>query len=124
MIEEEGPKLAGHKNLISIEGIKPVGATVRLSAIGKIEDFADPGKLASYFGLVLSVQNSNGTERSGRITKQGNKLARTAPIQCSLVAQKYSPICRGSIKGSNVATAGVRRISPWRANSWESSITP
>jgi hypothetical protein len=35
-----------------------VGA-VPLSAIGKIEDFAKPGNLAAYFGLVLRVQNSN-----------------------------------------------------------------
>jgi transposase len=91
VIEEEGPKLAGHKNLISIKGIGPVGATVLLSAIGKIDDFADAGKLAAYFGLVPRVQNSNETERSGRITKQGNKLARTALVQCSLVAKKYSP---------------------------------
>jgi transposase len=91
VIEEEGPKLAGHKNLISIKGIGAVGATVLLSAIGKIDDFADAGKLAAYFGLVPRVQNSNETERSGRITKQGNKLARTALVQCSLVAKKYSP---------------------------------
>jgi transposase len=86
LIEEEGPKLAGHKNLISIKGIGSVSATVRLSAIGKIDDFAQPGKLAAYFGLVPRVQNSNETERSGRICKQGNKLARTALVQCSLIA--------------------------------------
>jgi transposase len=37
------------------------------------------------------VQNSNETEPSGRMTKQGNKLARTTLVQCSLVAKKYSP---------------------------------
>ncbi len=91
LIEEEGPKLAGHKNLISIKGIGPVSATVLLSTIGKIEDFAEPGKLAAYFGLVPRVQNSNETERSGHITKQGNKLARTALVQCSLIAKRFSP---------------------------------
>jgi transposase len=91
LIEAEGPKLAGHHNLISIKGIGPVSATVLLSTIGRIDDFADPGKLAAYFGLVPKVQNSNETERSGRITKQGNKLARTTLVQCSLVAKKYSP---------------------------------
>jgi transposase len=91
LIEEGGPKLAGHRDLISIKGVGPVSATVPLSAIGKIEDFADPGKLAAYFGLVPRVHNSNETEPSGRITKQGNKLARTTLVQCSLVAKKYSP---------------------------------
>jgi transposase len=90
LIEEEGPKLAGHKNLMSIS-IGPVSATVLLSTIGKIEDFAEPGKLAAYFGPVPRVQNSNEMERSGHITKQGNKLARTGLVQCSLIAKRYSP---------------------------------
>ena len=91
MIEEEGPKLASHENLMSIKGIGPVSAAVLLSVIGDIRDFSDPGKLAAYLGLVPRIQNSNETERSGRITKQGNKLARTALVQCALVAKKYSP---------------------------------
>jgi transposase len=90
LIEEEGPKLAGHQNLISIKGVGSVSAAILLSSIGRVGDFADPGKLAAYFGLVPRVQNSNETERSGRITKQGNKLARTTLVQCSLVAKKYS----------------------------------
>jgi transposase len=62
-----------------------------LSAIGKIEDFADTGRLESYFVLVPRMQNSNKTERPGHITKQGNKLVRTALVQCSRVAKKRSP---------------------------------
>jgi transposase len=91
LIEEEGPKLAGHKNLMSIKGIGPVSAAVLLTAIGRIEDFADVGKLAAYLGLVPRVQNSSETERSGHITKQGDKLARTALVQCGLSAKRYSP---------------------------------
>lgn len=91
LLEEEGPKLPGHKNLLSIKGIGAVSAAVLLSAIGNIEDFADPGKLAAYIGVVPRVSNSNESERSGRITKQGNKLARTALVQCGLSAKRYSP---------------------------------
>ncbi len=47
MIEEEGPKLAGHRNLMSIKGIGPVSAAVLLSVIGDIRDFAEPGRLGS-----------------------------------------------------------------------------
>lgn len=90
LIEEEGPKLAGHKNLMSIKGIGPVSAAVLLSVIGDIGDFSDSGKLAAYLGLVPRVQNSNETEHSGRITKQGNKLARTCLVQCALIAKRYS----------------------------------
>jgi transposase len=37
------------------------------------------------------VHNSNETERSGRITKRGSKLGRTALVQCALIAKRYSP---------------------------------
>jgi transposase len=89
LLEEEGPKLAGHRNLRSIKGIGPVSAAVLLSAIGDIRDFSDAGKLAAYVGLVPRVQNSNQTVHSGHITKQGNKLARTCLVQCALVGVIY-----------------------------------
>ena len=91
LIQEEGPKLAGHSNLVSIKGIGPLSAAVLLSVIGNVNDFTDPGKLAAYLGVVPRISNSNETEHSGRITKQGNKLARTTLVQCGLIAKKYSP---------------------------------
>lgn len=91
VVRKEGEKLPGHKNLKSIKGIGDVGASVLLSVIGDVNDFADEGKLASYFGIVPRVSNSNETERSGRITKRGSKLGRTTLVQCSLIAKRYSP---------------------------------
>ena len=114
LIEAEGPKLASHENLMSIKGIGPVSAAVLLSAIGKIGDFADPGKLAAYLGLVPKVQNSNETERSGHITKQGNKLARTALVQCALILSATVRTCSSSINASNGAAAEAKPISPSR----------
>src|SRR5437773_6758530 len=91
LIEEEGEQLPGHANLTSIKGIGTLSATVLLTTIGAVNDFADENKLAAYLGLVPHVQNSNATQRSGGITKMGNKLARTALVQCGLIAQRYSP---------------------------------
>jgi transposase len=91
MIKAEGPKLPGYKNLRSIKGIGDLGATILLSVIGDIDDFAHPGKLAAYFGIVPRVRNSNEVERSGRITKRGTKLGRTTLVQCALIAMRYSP---------------------------------
>lgn len=59
--------------------------------IGDISDFPNEGRLASYFGIVPRVTNSNETERSGRIHKRGSKLGRTALIQSALIAAQYSP---------------------------------
>jgi len=91
LLGEQGPKLRGWKNLTSIKGIGNIGASILLSTIGNIEDFADEGKLAAYFGIVPRVSNSNETEHSGRITKQGCKLGRTTLVQCALIAARYSP---------------------------------
>jgi transposase len=90
-IGEEGSKLEGHKNLTSIKGIGPLTGSILLSVIGDIHDFADEGKLAAYFGIVPRVSKSNETEHTGRITKRGSKLGRTALVQCALIAQRYSP---------------------------------
>lgn len=91
VIEREGKKLKGHENLTSIKGIGPLGAGILLSVIGDVRDFPDEGRLASYFGIVPRVHNSNETERSGRITKRGSKLGRTALVQCALIAKRFSP---------------------------------
>ena len=89
-IKEGGEKLPGHKNLKSIKGIGDTSATILLSVIGDINDFQSEGKLASYFGIVPRVRNSNETQHSGRITKRGTKLGRTTLVQCSLIAMRYS----------------------------------
>ena len=89
-ISKQVPKLPGYDNLKRIKGIGDVGAGVLLSVIGNVNDFADEGKLAAYFGIVPRVSNSNETERSGRITKRGSKLGRTVLVQCAMIAKRYS----------------------------------
>lgn len=60
------------------------------SVIGRIEDFESAEKLASYFGIVPRVANSNETVKTGRIHKRGSKTGRTTLVQCTLVALRYS----------------------------------
>ena len=72
-IGEEGSKLEGHKSLISIKGIGKITSAILLSVIGDVNDFADERHLASYFGIVPRVSNSNETEHSGRIHKRGTQ---------------------------------------------------
>ena len=103
---EMGRQLPGYENLTSIKGIGSLSATVLLTVIGKISDFADENKLAAYLGLVPRIANSNESERSGRITKQGNKLARTALVQCGLVARGTVPICKASMNESKNCRGG------------------
>jgi len=89
-IGDESRKLTGFENLITITGIGERSAGVLLSVIGEVEDFPDENKLASYFGIVPRVSNSNETVNHGRITKRGSKTGRTTLVQCTLVAIRYS----------------------------------
>lgn len=95
---EVGKSLYGHENLVSIKGIGEKSASILLSAIGDVNDFADESKLAAYFGIVPRVRNSNEEERSGRITKRGTKLGRTTLVQCALVAIRYSDYLKSFYK--------------------------
>ncbi len=89
-IEAESGKLNGFASLVSMSGIGSLSAGILLSVIGEIKDFATADKLASYFGIVPRVSNSNETVKHGRITKRGNKTGRTTLVQCSLAAIKKS----------------------------------
>lgn len=51
---------------------------------------AHADKLAAYFAIVPRVSQSNETDHRGRITKRGNKLARTTLVQSKLIAIRYS----------------------------------
>lgn len=93
-MSQHGKNLEGHKNLTSIKGIGERSATVLLSVIGDVNDFADENKLAAYFGIVPRVSDSNETVHHGRITKNGSKIGRTTLVQCTLVAKRYSPYLR------------------------------
>lgn len=90
-LSASGEQLEGQKNLVSIKGIGPKAAAIMLAIIGEVSDFESEEKLASYFGIVPRVSNSNETVQHGRITKRGSKLGRTTLVQCTLVAKKYSP---------------------------------
>ena len=90
-IERLGSAYEDYQIINSIKGIGGVSASILLSIIGDVNDFAHEKKLAAYFGLVPRVNNSNETERSGRITKRGSKLGRTTLVQCGLIAKRYSP---------------------------------
>src|SRR5258708_37459600 len=112
---EEGSKLEGDKGLSSIKGIGKITGAILLSVIGDVNDFPDEGRLASYFGIVPRVSNSNATERSGRIHKRGTKLGRTALVQSALIAANYSPYLKNFYERVKARRgAGKAIIAPGR----------
>lgn len=89
-IETAASKLDGYDGLNSIKGIGPRSAAVFLTAIGNVKDFDNSDKLAAYLGIVPKVSQSDDTDNRGKITKRGDKLARTTLVQCTLIAIRYS----------------------------------
>lgn len=89
-IAAQSEKLKGYESLVSMSGIGSLSAGILLAVIGNVKDFATADKLASYFGIVPKVANSNETVKMGRMTKRGNKTGRTTLVQCSLAAIKKS----------------------------------
>jgi transposase len=93
-LTERGKKIDGYKSITSLTGIGDISGTILLNAIGDVNDFADDKKIAAYIGIVPRVYVSNETSHYGKITKMGNKIARTALVQSTLIAIKYSPYLR------------------------------
>lgn len=109
-LKDRGSKLKGHKNLTSIKGIGEISSIILLSTIGDIDDFDGDHKLAAYIGIVPRVYVSNETINHGRITKMGNKLARTALVQSALVAIRYNPYLRDFYMKLKVKKGGGKAI--------------
>jgi transposase len=118
---EEGSKLDGYRNLASIKGIGKITGAILLSVIGSVDDFADEGHLASYFGIVPRVSNSNETEHSGRIHKRGTKLGRTALVQSALIAANYSPYLKRFDEQVKARRGAGKLSSRWPESFWVSS---
>lgn len=102
------------RKLMSVAGISAVIATAVVAAIGYIERFATPQKLASYFGLTPSVRQSGaGRAIHGRITKQGNATARTMLVEAAWSAASVPGPLRAFFlrvkdrKGANVAAVAT-----------------
>lgn len=114
-LRNRGKGLKGFDNLRRITGIGDVTATIMLSTIGNVNDFEDADKLAAYLGIVPRVHNSSDVIRHGRITKMGNKIARTALVQSTLITIRYNGYLRSfyerlkAKKGSGKAIIATSR---------------
>ncbi|MBQ8829087.1 MAG: IS110 family transposase [Burkholderiaceae bacterium] len=71
------------QKLMAIPGLGPVTSTRLKTTIGSIERFTKARKLPAYFGLVPRNQTTGHVQKMGKITKRGDKLARTYMVQAS-----------------------------------------
>lgn len=104
------------RKLMTIAGINSVVATAVIAAIGDISRFPTPDRLASYFGLTPRVRQSGDRGAiHGRISKQGNAIARTMLIEAAWSAASVPGPLRAFFlrikdrKGLNVAAVATAR---------------
>jgi transposase len=74
--------------LMTIPGIGPITAMFILAEVDDISRFRSYRNLASYAGLVPSLDASAGKEKMGRITKQGSRYLRTALVEAAQAAAR------------------------------------
>ena len=104
------------RKLMGIAGISSTIATAIIAAIGDINRFPSPENLASYFGLTPRIRQSGDRGAiHGRISKQGNGLARTMLVEAAWSAASVPGPLRAFFlrikdrKGLNVAAVATAR---------------
>ena len=65
------------RRLTSIPGIGPIGASALAASVTDASQFRSGREFAAWLGLTPRQHSSGGEERTGRITKMGNKYLRT-----------------------------------------------
>lgn len=77
--------------LTTIPGVGPRTAEAIAAYVDDAHRFSSTRKAGAYFGLVPSLDESAGTKRYGRITKQGPGTARKLLVEATWQVVRYSP---------------------------------
>jgi len=113
-LAETDPRVA---RLRTIPGVGPRLAEMLVALIDDPHRFRRGNQIGSYLGLVPRQFQSGSMDRRGRITRHGNRLARSLLVEASWVALRYNPrlrmiyerVHRGSRTRRKVAIVAVAR---------------
>ena len=75
---------------LQIPGVGPICALTFYAALGEAGRFARSSDVGPYLGLTPTLYESGMTRRVGRISKQGNRAARTALVQSSIHFMRHA----------------------------------
>jgi transposase len=78
--------------LMQLPGLGVITAMTVLAAIGEIQRFESPQKLASYSGLTPGLEQSGTKNRGKGITKEGRRELRWAMVEAAQMAVKSDPL--------------------------------
>ena len=77
--------------LKSIPGIGLITSMILLTEIGSIERFGNTDQLCRFIGFVPSMHQSGENDKSGRLTKRGHGILRSALVESSWIAARLDP---------------------------------
>ena len=79
------------RRFMEIPGVGPLCALTFFASVDDPHRFRRSSDIGSYFGLAPRLRQSGLMRRVGRISKMGNKPARTLLVRASMGFMKYSP---------------------------------
>ena len=80
--------------LRTISGVGPRLAEAVVTMLDDPHRFRTAGQVSSYIGMVPKQFDSGETERSGRITRHGNRLVRSLLVEVAWCALRHNPWAR------------------------------
>jgi transposase len=95
--------------LMTIPGIGPLTAMFIIAEIDDISRFPSYRNLASYAGLVPSLDASADKSRTGRITKQGSPYLRTALVEAAQVIPRMKKSRLNVFYRKRIVRAGYQK---------------
>lgn len=139
-LDELGAAHQGVRLLRSISGVGPRLAEAVVTMFDNPHRFRTAGQVSSYIGMVPKQFDSGETERSGRITRHGNRLVRSLLVEVAWCALRHNPWARETYKRisggkksrKKIAVVAVarkllvrcwallRHQTPWR---WQTSVS-
>jgi transposase len=79
------------KLLMTQPGVGPNTALAYVLTIGDVSRFPRGKQVASYLGLIPHENSSGDRQRTGRISKQGNRMLRGLLVEAAQIAVRFDP---------------------------------
>ena len=90
-VAEEARQRPAAMRLMTHPGVGPVTALAMVLTLGPVERFGSAKQVGSYFGLIPSEASSGGSQRLGKISKQGSSFLRFLLVEAGQTAARYDP---------------------------------
>jgi transposase len=114
-VEEQAQQSAAAVLLRTHPGVGPVTSLAFVLTLGPVERFARSRQVVSYLGLNPREHSSGGKQRLGAISKQGNPMMRSLPVEAGHSAARWDTDLRKDYqrlklrRGSGVAKVAIAR---------------